>query len=135
MKYAAKRTWPEKSQAWEHQGDSVSIDAFASEFAVVEQLPVDTEFVVMEKEGDSPTLRFFRVQSAAPCRLTSVEPRGNGSVSEPAGTVDHVTGEAETVALPSIRPFISMIFYMGKVGLIATAGIAVLALLRKSLFP
>jgi len=135
VKYAAKKTWPEKSQSWEHQGDSESIEAFANEFAVLEQLGADAEFVVMEKEAaSSPRLQFFRVASVSPLELAAAEPRATAS-AEPVTAVRaedsevEEGSEAESVGMPNLRPVISTFFYMGKVAFIATVGIALMAVL------
>ena len=39
MKFAAKRTWPEKASSWEHEGDADSAQGFALEFATSEHGP------------------------------------------------------------------------------------------------
>ncbi|MBK1719692.1 hypothetical protein [Thiocystis violacea] len=136
MKFAAKRTWPEKSSSWEHQGDADAVEAFASEFAKIERLAVDTEFVVMGKDGDDQNIRFFRVASTAPYALVPAESRTGGAMASPAPERTDTSSAAESdppetdgdpVALPSIQPVISMVFYMGKVAVIATVGIALMA--------
>ena len=45
--------------------------------------------------------------------------------ADPEGGED----ESEPVGLPNLSPVISMLFYMGKVAFIATAGIALMALI------
>ena len=129
MKFAAKRTWPEKASTWEHQGDADDVESFASEFATLEHLAVDTEFVVMQKEGDSQEARFFRVAASSPYRLEPAGPRTAASVPSDAPSTVEEGGEEESVpaGLPNLSPVISMIFYMGKVAFIATAGIALMA--------
>lgn len=132
MKFAAKKTWPEKSPSWEHQGDADGVDAFASEFAVIEQLSVDTEFVVMSKEADGQSIHFFRVAGTAPYALVPAQSRTAGVGVESIGSAspgESERSESEEVALPSIQPVISMVFYMGKVAVIATVGIALMAVL------
>lgn len=134
MKFAAKRTWPDKATTWEHQGEAGDAQSFASEFATLEQLATDTEFVVMRKDGDGQEVRFFRVAATAPYRLEPAGARtGGGGSSTPAETSSKTEaseeGDDETapVGLPNLSPVISMIFYMGKVAFIATAGIALMA--------
>lgn len=136
MKYAAKKTWPEKSQSWEHQGDSESIEAFANEFAVLEQLGADSEFVVMEKEAaSSPRLQVFRVASVLPLELVAAEPRATTASAEPVTAARaedsevEERSEAESAGMPNLRPVILTFFYMGKVAFIATVGIALMAVL------
>lgn len=130
MKFAAKRTWPDKAATWEHQDEADDAQSFASEFATLEQLAVDTEFVVMCKEGGDQEARFFRVVATAPYRLEPAESRsgsaaaGSPKVAEPDHDADD---EAAPVGLPNLSPVISMIKYMGTVAVIATAGIAVMA--------
>ena len=132
MKFAAKRTWPDKATTWEHEGEAKGAESFASEFATLEQLAVDTEFVVMCKEGDAQPPLFFRVAATAPYRLEPAKARtATGATSAPeAGSSPEPStdeDESEPVGLPNLSPVISMIFYMGKVAFIATAGIALMA--------
>ena len=131
MKFAAKRTWPDKAPTWEHQDDADDARSFALEFATLEQLAVDTEFVVMCKEGDGQEVQFFRVAAAAPYRLESAEPRTAAGASVPVDSASPaeipVDDESAVAGLPNLSPVISMIFYMGKVAFIATAGIALMA--------
>ncbi len=144
MKYAAKRTWPEKSKVWDHEGDAESIQAFAAEFATVEQLGLDAEFLVMEKGGESPEIRFFRVSGTSPYRFTAVEQSrasSDQSVAEgpqsgalPIDTAqsmerqaDKVETDAQSEFVPDFRPAISLIAYMAKVSLIIGGTVAVLA--------
>lgn len=137
MKYAAKITWPEKSPSWQHQGDAGSAQAFAIEFATLEQLGMDTEFVVMEKEGGSPEIHFFRVVGRAPYRVAAAEsragaPQATDAVPRAATAAEPAdSGEAEAAGFPGIGPVISLIVYMAKVAVVAIAAIVVLALLRK----
>jgi hypothetical protein len=130
VKYAAKKTWPEKSPSWEHQGDADNVDAFAKEFATIEQLGLDAEFVVMTKDGGDQGIRFFRVASVSPYQFAPAGPHsGSDSTSGAAAPADADGEEApsEPEGLPSLSPVISMIFYMGKVGLIAALAIAAMA--------
>ena len=130
MKYAAKKTWPEKSPSWEHEGDADNVDAFAKEFATIEQLGLDAEFVVMSKDGAEQGVRFFRVAGASPYELAPAGPRVGGEPATPQAEPPAATDDeslSEPVALPSLGPVISMIGYMGKVAIIATLGIAAMA--------
>lgn len=132
MKFAAKRTWPDKATTWEHQGEADDAESFAWEFATLEQLAIDTEFVVMCKEGDGQPALFFRVVAAAPYRLEPAKARtatGAATTPDAGSSPDQVGSEDEDapVGLPNLSPVISMILYMGKVAFIATAGIALMA--------
>ncbi|MTW22921.1 hypothetical protein [Allochromatium palmeri] len=132
MKFAAKRTWPDKAPTWEHQDDADDASSFALEFATLEQLAVDTEFVVMCKEGSGQEVQFFRVAATAPYRLEPAESRTATAASAPADSASPAVETAEedesaAAGLPNLSPVISMIFYMGKVAFIATAGIALMA--------
>lgn len=131
MKFAAKRTWPDKATTWEHQGEADDAESFASEFATLEQLAADTEFVVMCKDGDGQGVRFFRVAATAPYRLEPAEARAATTADAGATgqTPEGGEDESEPVGLPNLSPVISMLFYMGKVAFIATAGIALMALI------
>ncbi len=131
MKFAAKRTWPEKSPSWEHEGDAENAEAFASEFATIEQLAVDTEFVVMTKGGDGQGTRFFRITGNSPYSFVPAEPRASTAASQATsvGLAEPASAEAdeEQVGMPNLRPVISMLFYMGKVAAIAMGSILVVA--------
>ncbi|MGQ9659665.1 MAG: hypothetical protein ACUVT0_06135 [Thermochromatium sp.] len=131
MKFAAKKTWPDKATTWEHQGEAGDVQSFALEFAILEQLTTDTEFVVMRKDGDSQEAWFFRVAETAPYRLEPAGARTGGSGSRTPAENSGATGEGDEesapVGMPSLRPFISMLFYMGKVAFIAIAGVALMA--------
>lgn len=134
MKFAAKRIWPDKASTWEHQGEADDAQSFASEFATLEQLAVDTEFVVMGRDGDGQEVRFFRIAATTPYRLEPAEARtGTAAGSPDAGSAspqpEGSEDESEPVGLPNLSPVISMLFYMGKVAVIATAGIALMAVL------
>ncbi|BCU07860.1 hypothetical protein [Allochromatium tepidum] len=138
MKFAAKRTWPEKATTWEHEGEADGAESFASEFATLEQLAVDTEFVVMCKEGDAQQALFFRVSDTAPYRLEPAKARtATGATAAPEAASgpgpSAAEDESEPVGLPNLSPVISMIFYMGKVAFIATAGIALMAVVISQL--
>lgn len=138
VKYAAKITWPEKSSTWQHQGDAGSAPEFAIEFATLEQLGMDTEFVVMEKEGGNPEIHFFRVVGCAPYRVAAAESRaGSAQPSEAAPRAASAAApesdaeEGDAGVTFGLGPVISLIIYMAKVAVVAIASIAILALLRK----
>lgn len=129
VKYAAKRTWPEKSAAWEHQGEAETAQAFAVEFATIEQLGVDVEFLVMAREGDGE-IQFFRVVSTSPCQILPAEPRTGGAAAPAAAQIDAADDAPAPIAI-SLSPVISMMTYMGKVAVMAIVVIGVLAFVMK----
>jgi hypothetical protein len=52
-----------------------------------------------------------------------------GSAGSISPTPESGEDDSEPVGLPNLSPVISMLFYMGKVAFIATAGIALMALI------
>ncbi len=143
MKFAAKRTWPDKAPTWEHQSEADDIESFALEFALLEQLAVESEFAVMQKDG-AQTVRFFRVAATDPYRLepaasrqgqqTSVLATGGGA-SEISGSPKPQTADSaeSQPPVPTLGAAISTMFYMGKVFIIATTIIAVLGIVITSI--
>ncbi len=125
MKYAAKRTWPEKQKAWDYLDDAETAEAFALEFASKRKFGLDTEFVVIEKEGDED-IRLFRVTGTSPYQITSAEPGAAGNDTTHVSVQETAESTSESLQAPSLSPVISMLFYMGKVGLIATLAIALM---------
>ncbi|MBK5937833.1 hypothetical protein [Halochromatium roseum] len=98
MKYTARRTWPEKSKSWEYLGESDSLEDFALAFATDKALPVDTEFVVIEKAGAESEIEFFKVTRTSPYGLVTAAPRvesetGSSSTADtaPAAAKDEQT--------------------------------------------
>ena len=83
MRYAARRTWPEKSHAWEFLGEAQDMEDFALTFAIDKQLEEETEFVVIEKAGAESEIEFFKVSRTDPYALITAEPRVE-SASNPA---------------------------------------------------
>ncbi|MBK1708516.1 hypothetical protein [Marichromatium gracile] len=126
MKYAAKRTWPLRSPSWEHEGEAESFKAFATEFAAVERLGADGEFVVIDKSSDEAESRFFRVVTIAPYQVEETEPRSSAPAPE-AGQTEGAQPAAEQDYSSALRPAISMLVYMGKVAVIAVAVITIAA--------
>lgn len=85
MRYAARRTWPEKVKAWEYLGEAEDMEDLALTFAIDKQLEEDTEFVVIEKAGAESEIEFFKVSRTDPYALITAEPRvGNASNPAPA---------------------------------------------------
>ncbi|QIK38723.1 hypothetical protein GWK36_12865 [Caldichromatium japonicum] len=139
MKFAAKRTWPEKAPTWEHQAEAEDAESFALEFSMLEQLAVDTEFAVMQREGGQG-VRFFRVVATDPYRLQPTASRQGTPAGFSAATTsapdvsDSLSTETSSAAdapptVSGLGAAISTIFYMGKVFVIATAIIAVLGII------
>lgn len=83
MRYAARRTWPEKVKAWEYISEAEDMEAFALMFAEDKHLEADTEFVVIEKAGAESEIEFFKVSRTEPYALIAAEPRVE-SASNPA---------------------------------------------------
>ncbi len=145
MKYAAKRTWPDKPKSWEVKGEAETAEAFALEFAAEKGLGLGTEIVVIEREDDDGEILFFKVSNTSPYQFVSAAPRVGGADSAPVGEAAAVTSAplsdptpadvtVTTPELPNLRPFRSMIFYMAKVAVTAVALIAAFGFLRKLLF-
>lgn len=144
MKYSAKRTWPEKPKVWEFKGEAETAEAFAVEFASTQDLRLGTEIVVMQRETDDAEIEFFRVSNTSPHQVIASaggETGAQADASEASAGGESgsravplsAESEANTAYVPSIRPFSSMIFYMVKVGFIATLVIGGLGYLLKYL--
>ena len=71
MRYAARRTWPEKSHAWEFLGEAQDMEDFALTFAIDKQLEEETEFVVIEKAGAESEIEFFKVSRTDPLTVST----------------------------------------------------------------
>ncbi|UHD17750.1 hypothetical protein [Thiocapsa bogorovii] len=145
MKYAAKRTWPDKPKSWEAKGEAETAEAFALEFASDQGLGLGTELVVIEREGEDAEIQFFKIANTSPYQLVQAEPRAGGggasiqespreSSAEATGR-DVEDGGTELVATPldSLRPFKTMVLYMLKVAVVAFAAIYALGLLFRYL--
>jgi hypothetical protein len=142
VKYAAKRTWPDRPKSWESKGEAESAEAFALAFAQEHGLGLGTELVVTELGSEDPDLRFFRVSNTAPYEMAQGEMRGAGPPATPSSPapamqpVEPESGDDEarpTMTMEHLRPFKSMIFYMLKVAFIAGAVIYALGLLFRYL--
>jgi hypothetical protein len=144
VKYAAKRTWPDKPKSWESKGDAESAEAFALSFADDQGLGLGTELVVMELGSEDPDLQFFKVASTSPYQLSQGEPRAGGgstpqtAMPEPLATSSGADADPDAAVRPAmsmdhLRPFKSMIFYMLKVAFLAAAVIYALGMLFKYL--
>lgn len=72
MKYAAKRTWPDRPKMWEQQGEAENLEAFALAFASELGLGVGTEFEVLDKDADDAALLSFRITNTQPYTLGPV---------------------------------------------------------------
>lgn len=106
MRYAAKRTWPDRPPAWEQHGEAENLEAFALAFATERRLALGNEFEVLDKDSDDAALVGFRVTGTDPYRLA---PPG----SEASGSTD---------GHPPPPPFavsaMGFFFYMAKTALI-----------------
>lgn len=143
MKYAAKRTWPDKPKSWEAKGEAESAEAFALEFASEKGLGLGTEIVVIEREDDDGEILFYKVSNTSPYQFTSAAPRVGGAgpasldAAAPAASAAESSPADVTVELPelpNLRPFRSMIFYMAKVAIIAVVVIGAFGFMRKIFF-
>jgi hypothetical protein len=73
MKFAAKRTWPDRPKTWEHHGEAETLQDFALAFAADRGLGIGTEFEVLDKDSDEATLVSFRVTATDPYAVGPVE--------------------------------------------------------------
>jgi hypothetical protein len=130
MRYAARRTWPEKIKAWEYVSEAEDMEDFALMFAEDKHLEADTEFVVIEKAGAESDIEFFKVSRTEPYALIAAEPRveaasnpapaqapvqrggGMGLFNQSAKSID---GGAEAIAGVWRAMFGNALFF-GKVG-------------------
>ena len=119
MRYAAKRTWPDRPKAWEHQGEGESLEAFALAFASERGLGVGSEFEVLDKDSDDAALVSFRVASTTPYQLGPVASRTAPQASAPAD------------APPFAGAAMSFGFYMVKVMVLTLAVMAALFAILK----
>ncbi|WP_200386960.1 hypothetical protein [Thiocapsa imhoffii] len=139
MNYAIKRTWPDQPKSWESKGEAETAEAFALAFATDQGLGLGTQVLVMEMTAEGGEVEFFKVANTSPYQLLAVQP-GTTGVAEPAPATTPATAAnapssevEEPIAVPSLRPFGTMIFYMAKVGIIAVVVIGSLGMLIKYL--
>ncbi|ESQ14864.1 MAG: hypothetical protein N838_26750 [Thiohalocapsa sp. PB-PSB1] len=97
MKFAARRIWPEKSQAWEYLGEAEGIDDFALMFATDKGLAVADEFVVIEKAGADSDIEFFRVSRAAPYAVMPADPRVESQSAPPSPAGEEPLQDAHSI--------------------------------------
>jgi hypothetical protein len=125
MRYAARRTWPEKIKAWEYVSEAEDMEDFALMFAKDKQLEANTEFVVIEKAGAESDIEFFKVSRTEPYALIAAEPRVEAA-SNPArasamartqadSSPQMIDGGAEAIAGVWRAIFGNALFF-GKVG-------------------
>ncbi|MGD8275738.1 MAG: hypothetical protein PVJ30_07240 [Thiohalocapsa sp.] len=94
MRYAARRTWPEKIKAWEYVSEAEDMEDFALMFAEDKHLEADTEFVVIEKAGAESDIEFFKVSRTQPYALIAAEPRVEAASNPaPASVAARTSGE------------------------------------------
>ena len=120
MRYAAKRTWPDRPKSWQHQGEAEDLESFALAFATEQGLGVGTEFEVLDKDYDDATLVTFRVTSTIPYTL-------GPSVMSSDGQTDGAPPP------PFMASALSFGMYMVKVAVLALVIIAGLIYLFKLL--
>jgi hypothetical protein len=145
VKYAAKRTWPDKPKAWEAKGEADTAEAFALEFAADQGLGLGTELVVIEREGEDAEIQFFKIANTSPYQLVQAEPRAGAGGTAPqeaprepssatsSGAAEGGNAEVAATPLDNLRPFRTMILYMLKVALVAFAAIYALGYLFRYL--
>ncbi|WP_295446568.1 hypothetical protein [uncultured Thiodictyon sp.] len=121
MRYAAKRTWPDRPKAWEHQGEGEGLEAFALAFASEYGLGVGSEFEVLDKDSDDAALVSFRVASTMPYTLGPVAAHTDAQAGTPAD------------APPFAGAAMSFGFYMVKVTTLVLGVTAALFLILKYL--
>jgi hypothetical protein len=111
MRFAAKRTWPDRPKAWEHQGEADDIETFALAFATDRGLGRGTEFVVLDKDAEDATLDSFRVTGTDPYTLGSTD--SHPAAASPSDQPGAMAGEPPP-PLFAVSAF-SFMFYMVKV--------------------
>lgn len=124
MRYAAKRTWPDRPKVWEQHGEAENMEAFALTFARDHGLGVGTAFEVLDKDSDDAAMGAYRVTCTIPYTLGPVE----AHVEKQVQTVP----SAPTPALFASTAF-SFGFYMVKVALGIMVVMAVLFYLIKKI--
>lgn len=134
MKYAAKRTWPDRPKAWEQQGEADNLESFALTFATDFGLGVGTEFVVLDRDSDDANLESFRVTGTDPYTLGSADARTAQTVAtEQPGPWSSAGPDATTGGDPP--PFVnsaaSFMFYMVKIAVLALVILGTLFYLLK----
>ena len=134
MRYAAKRTWPDRPKAWEQQGEADNLESFALAFATDFGLGVGTEFVVLDKDSDDANLESFRVTGTDPYTLGSADARTAQTVAtEQPGPWSSAgrTRQPGRDPPPFVNSAASFMFYMIKVAVLALAVIGGLMYLIK----
>ena len=116
MRFAAKRTWPDRPTAWEQQGEAESLESFALAFAANQGLGLGTEFMVLDKDSDDATIESFRVTDIDPYTLGAPGAHHEGQTSTAVGDTQP----------PFVASAASFMFYMIKIAVIAFAIIGTL---------
>ncbi|HYN79785.1 MAG TPA: hypothetical protein VES73_18545 [Lamprocystis sp. (in: g-proteobacteria)] len=134
MKYAAKRTWPDRPKAWEQQGEADNLESFALAFASELGLGVGTEFVVLDKDSEDANLESFRVTGTDPYTLGPADARtAETAATEQSGPLLSAGPGAAAGGDPP--PFVnaaaSFMFYMVKVAVLALVVLGTLFYLLK----
>lgn len=115
MRYAAKRIWPDRVPAWEHQGEAENLEAFALAFAADRGFGIGTEFEVLDKDSDDAALVCFRITGTDPLTLGAPGPRDG----EPAA--DQAAGQIPPPAL--MGSALGFFLYMAKVAVLILVGV------------
>jgi hypothetical protein len=129
MKFAAKRTWPERPKSWEYQGEAETPEACALEFASSRYLALDTELVVMDRQGEDAEIQFFRVTGTDPYRVVMADP--SDRQEPPATPSQEPTEQQEAAEFIGLRPIMSSLWFVVKVGFIAVAIVGGLGMLLR----
>lgn len=134
MRYAAKRTWPDRPKTWEHHGEGNTVAEFALAFAAERGLGIGTEFEVLDKDSDDAGLVSFRVTATAPYALspTGVQEPDQSAVHQSA----HPTGN-EPAPPPFASAALGFLMFMAKTtgGILALVGGIMLILKYFNLTP
>lgn len=133
MKFAIKRTWPDKPKTWERQGEGESLEAFALAFASDAGLGVGTELMVVQKDSDDPAVELYRVVSTEPYALGPPQAHGAGAVaaasaSEPAAPSRPYNPDDYKVGITAVG---ATMWSLGRPFLVAFGIAGVLILLMK----
>ena len=115
MRYAAKRIWPDRAPAWEHQGEAESLEAFALAFAADRGLGIGTEFEVLDKDSDDAALVCFRIAGTDPLTL------GAPGTRSAEAAADQAAGQAPPAVF--VGSALGFFLYMAKVAVLILVGV------------
>lgn len=135
MRYAAKRTSPDRPKTWEQHGEAESLEAFALAFAADRGLGMGTEFEVIDKDSDDATLVGFRITGTDPLTLGNPGTREVEPVADRAAdrttdqTAEQHSGQAPPPAF--VGSALGFFLYMAKVAVLILGGVAGLMFVLK----